>query len=323
MFRLDVPHDATAVTIRSAGATDVFGRLLDAAMTELAADASTGNFRMETTLDAGTYYVVVTGSETGTYRVLAWGDPATCPCADAGEARDHGDEAESATLMPIGPPLAGTVGDSSDVDMFRIDLQGSATLEVRTTGPTDTRGELLDGTGARILSDDDSGPAGRNFLVSADLEAGIYYVAVSGEQGDYAVMARLGDAPDHGDTASMATLLTLYPEADLDRVSPSALLAAPGKIAPTDADVDVFRLDVPEPMDVTVRSAGGTDVTGRLLDSSLAELAADDGEGNFRMEARLAPGIHYLEVGGRETGTYRVLAWGVPQIPCGCAEDED
>ena len=133
-------------------------------------------------------------------------------------------------------------------------------------------------------------------------------------------MARLGDAPDHGGTASTATLLTLYAEADLDRVTPSALLAAPGRIAPTDADVDVFRLDVPEPVDVTVRSAGGTDVTARLLDSSLTELAADDSEDNFRMEARLDPGIHYVEVGGRETGTYRVLAWGEPTSPCACAD---
>ena len=54
-------------------------------------------------------------------------------------------------------------------------------------------------------------------------------------------MARLGGAPDHGETEATATLLTLYAEADLGRVSPSALFAAPGKIAPTDADVDVLR----------------------------------------------------------------------------------
>ena len=104
-------------------------------------------------------------------------------------------------------------------------------------------------------------------------------------------MARLGDTPDHGETEAAATLLTLHAAADLDRISPSALLAAPGRIAPTDADVDVFRLDVPEnTMDVTVRSAGGTDVFARLLDSSLNEIAADTGDGNFRIEARLGKG---------------------------------
>lgn len=317
VFRLDVPLDGTDVTVRSAGGTDVFGRLLDASLNELAADTSDGNFRMAATLDAGTYYVVVTALETGTYRVLASGASASCPC-DTRPAPDHGSTAESSTLMPVGPPLPGTIGSVDDVDVFRIDLQGSATLEVRTSGRTDVRGELLDGTGARIAADDDSGPGGRNFLVRADLEAGVYYVAVTGETGDYAVMARLGDAPDHGATEATSTLLTLYAEADLDRVSPSALLAAPGRIAPTRDDVDVFRLDVPEDgMAVTVRSAGATDVFARLLDSSLDQVASDDSDGNFRIEKRLDKGIYYLAVAATETGTYRVLAWG--ESPCPCA----
>ena len=321
VFRLDVPLDATDVTIRSAGGTDVFARLLDSSLSEIASDTREGNFRIEASLDAGIYYVVVGGREKGTYRVLAWGGSRSCPCAGSA-APDDGDDAETATLMSIGPPLAGTIDDATDVDVFRIDLQGSATLEVRTSGPTDVRGELLDGTGARLLSDDDSGPGGHNFVVRADLEAGIYYVAVSGETGDYAVMARLGAAPDHGETEATATLLTLYAEADLGRVSPGALLAAPGKIAPTVADVDVFRLDVPgNRMAVTIRSVGGTDVFARLLDSSLNEIGSGDNDGNFRIEERLERGIYYVVVGGRETGTYRILAWGDPQDRCSCAED--
>ena len=341
VFRLDVPLDATEVTIRSAGGTDVFARLLDSSMNEIAADASEGNFRMEAMLDAGIYYVVVTASEKGTYRVLAWGDSAACPCAVDG-ARDHGGKAESSTLMPIGPPRAGTIGDADDVDVFRIDLHGSATLEVRTSGPTDTRGELLDGTGARIASDDDSGPAGHNFLVRADLEAGVYYVSVTGEPGDYAVMARLGDAPDHGDTMPMSTLLTLYAEDDLDQVSPTALLATPGKIAPTTADVDVFRLDVPaDGTNVTIRSAGSTEVVGRVIKPRRStnahfggtRIAEDSSDGNFRIElTQLDAGIYYVWVlspgGSRrperpqgETGTYRVLAWSERTEACRCDDD--
>ena len=317
VFRLDVPRNGTEVTIRSAGGTNVVGRLFDASGNEIAVDAGDGNFRIEARLDAGTYYVEVTGRDTGTYRVLAWAAPASCPCA-AAPTSDHGGGAESSTLMPIGPPVPGTITGASDVDLFRIDLQGSATLEVRTSGPTDTRGELLDSAGSVLASDDDSGPAGHNFLVRADLQAGVYYVAVTGEPGDYAVLARLGDAPDHGGTEATATLLTLYAEEDLDRVSPSALLAAPGKIAPTAADVDVFRLDVShDATDVTVQSAGGTDVFARLLDSSLNEIAADASGGNFRIEAQLDAGVHYVVVGGSETGTYRVLAWADPQ-PCDC-----
>ena len=41
-----------------------------------------------------------------------------------------------------------------------------------------------------------------------------------------------------------------------------------------------------------MRSAGGTDVFARLLDSSLTEIAADECDGNFRLEARLNAGIY-------------------------------
>ena len=317
VFRLDVPQDGTDVVIRSPGTTDVHVRLLDASLTELAADAGEGNFRIESRLDAGVHYVVVQGTERGSYRVLAWGTSTSCPCAMASVARDHGEDTEGSTLLPIGPPLAGTIADSTDTDAFRIDLQGRATLEVGTSGPTDTRGELLDGSGARIVSDDSSGPGGHNFLLRAALDAGIYYVPVTGEPGDYAVTARLGEARDHGGTGATATLLPLYAAEDLQRVSPNALLATPGRIAPD--DVDTFRLDVPDnDTDITIRTAGGTDVLLRLVDSSLNEMASDASVGNSRIEVRLDAGIYYAFVIGRETGTYRVLAWQTSPKPCPC-----
>ena len=64
----------------------------------------------------------------------------------------------------------------------------------------------------------------------------------------------------------------------------------------------------------------GTDVFERLLDSSLNEIAADDSYDNFRMQARLDAGIYYVEVGAREPGTYRVLAWSEPRGACSCNE---
>ena len=235
------------------------------------------------------------------------------------EDDDHGYSRMQATLLPIGPPRTGEIDHATDIDVFRVDLQGSATLVVRASGPTDTRGKLLDGTGAPLASDDNGGPGGRNFSVRADLGPGVYYVVVSGEPGAYAVMAHLGSLPDHGDTLATSTLLGLHTADDLRRVSPSALLAAPARIYPTNADVDVFRLDVPlDATDITIRSAGGTDVFARLLDSSLSEIASDTREGNFRIEARLDAGIYYVAVGGSEKGTYRVLAWGGSRS-CPCA----
>ena len=69
----------------------------------------------------------------------------------------HGDTIESATRLAIGPPQVGAISAKVDVDYFRIDLAGRATVQVDTAGQTDTRGELLDGNGALIASDDSSG----------------------------------------------------------------------------------------------------------------------------------------------------------------------
>ncbi|MCY3811636.1 MAG: hypothetical protein OXH15_07575 [Gammaproteobacteria bacterium] len=63
---------------------------------------------------------------------------------------DHGDEPVSATLLPIGGTLPGQIDSSRDVDAFRVDLPGVVAIEARTTGQTDTSGELLDYTGSSI-----------------------------------------------------------------------------------------------------------------------------------------------------------------------------
>ena len=310
MFRLDIPHDGTVATIRSAGSTDTYARLLTGTGAEVAVDDRDGNFRIEAKLDAGVYYVEVGAHEAGAYRLLAWGDPAQpCPCP-AREIADHGEVAETATLMGIGPPLTGTIGSAADIDVFRLDLAGNATVEWSTSGASDTRGRLLDAGGKVLSADDDGGPGGHNFKIVETLEPGVYYVEVTGDAGSYALRARLGGATDHGDTPESSTVLTLYTSADLRRVSPSALLATSGRIEPARTDLDVFRVEVPvDGSRVTMRSSGSTDTYARLVDSSLHEVTSADGEGNFRIETELDAGIYYLEVGGHERGAYRVLAW--------------
>ena len=107
---------------------------------------------------------------------------------------DHG-TGLAAALLPLDRPLAGRLSDMDDVDAFRIDLVAAARVEVRTSGGTDTRGRLLDGSGAVRAEDDDSGP-GTNFRLVAALAPGAHYVEVQGAPGDYSVTARLADALD-------------------------------------------------------------------------------------------------------------------------------
>ena len=220
---------------------------------------------------------------------------------------DHGDVSATASLLSLGSPLVGRINGASDKDLFRLDFPGQATVELRTSGQTDTRGELLDSTGARLVSDDNSGP-GDNFQLAADLEPGIYYVQVDGAPGAYAVSARVGNRPDHGDTVAASTLLKLHSGDELAAVRPAVLLATAGRIYPSTDDVDMFRLDVPQPAHLTVRTSGEVDTYAALMDSAENQIAFDDSDGDFRIEAPVDAGIYYLRIHGHGIGAYRVLA---------------
>ena len=214
----------------------------------------------------------------------------------------------------------GGIDSRGDVDVFRVDLPGSAAIEARTVGRTDTRGELLDSTGARLLMDDDAGPGGNFSMRSGDLDPGVYYVEVRGDEGPYAVNVRLSGNRDHGDDFESSTLLKLHSAADLAGVSPQVLLATAGRIWPDARDADVFRVDVSEPSAVVVRASGGTDTYASLHSPDGTELAMDDGgTGNFRIEANLDSGVYYVRVGGYGVGAYRVLGSATATV----LEDEE
>ena len=222
---------------------------------------------------------------------------------------DHGDEPTTATVIALGAPVAGNLGGDGDVDVFRFDLVGQTQVDIRTTGQTDTTGELTDSAGTSLATDENSGP-GDNFSISQDLGLGIYYVHVSGT-GDYAIDIRtVGERDDlHGDTLASSTLLRLLSDAEVAAVTPSALLYTAGRIFPTADDVDVFRLDVPhDGTDLRLRAVGTANANGSLVDSADMELMADAGDGNFRINATLDAGIYYLKVSAAARGAYRVLA---------------
>ena len=227
----------------------------------------------------------------------------------SGEAEDdHGDEPEAATLLDVGDTIAGVLGTGDAADVFRLDVHGTGEFEVRTSGQTDTSGELRTGSGVHVASDDDSGP-GRNFSITAELAAGVYYVTVEGEPGQYAVNARLAGRADHGDTPATSSLLPLRRSAEIQSVRPAVLLAMAGRIHPSPQDVDVFRIDIEREMGISIRSSPGSfDLDGVLSDESGTVVGSDDGEGGFRIGRRLRPGTYYLTVTSGEVGAYRVLA---------------
>lgn len=207
---------------------------------------------------------------------------------------DHGPE--HATLLTLGVQSRATI-DAFDSHFWRFDLDGAATVEVRSGGSeVDAVGALLDSNGDEVATDDDGG-TGLNFRIVAELGAGPHYVAVSssGSGGDYGVIARLMRDDHHGGTPLASTRLV-------------AGVRTAGRIVPED-DIDVFRLDIAAAAETTISASGPTDTRGRLDDSAGNTVAVAEHGGlgaNFAMTEELAPGVYYLSVEADERGAYSV-----------------
>lgn len=211
---------------------------------------------------------------------------------------DHGDTLLTSTPIEYGVRVAGTIDSATDVDVFRIDLHAQATLDMRSGGRLDTVGTLYDGSGRVFATDDDSG-SGMNFRLRETLSGGVHYLAVQSDvdTGDYRVIVRIERADDHGNTSATSTLLP-----------PGVSLA--GTIG-ADDDVDVFRIDVNAPSQLTVATGGPADTTGELRDGSDSVLVtADEGgsRANFRIARNVRAGPHYLHVSADQASAYYIEA---------------
>ena len=208
---------------------------------------------------------------------------------------DH--SVEHAELLTLGVQARSTV-DAGQIVYWRFDLDGAATVEVRSGGnEADPVGTLLDARGGEIDTDDDSA-TGLNFRMVADLQSGPHYIRIEAPSlgGSYGVVARLLRDDDYGDTAAASSRLPAN-----ERIA--------GRLDPA-GDLDVFRLDLRQPSRVVVTSDGPTDTDGRLVSANGATIAYETGGGsgrNFRITQSLAAGVYYLRVGGPTVGPYGIL----------------
>ncbi|WP_146853852.1 S8 family serine peptidase [Brevifollis gellanilyticus] len=94
---------------------------------------------------------------------------------------DHGNRFDRATVISPGSSTNGKIEVAGDQDMFCFTLAQQSAFTIVTTGGTDTYGELYDGGGNLMLSNNDG--VGKNFLISRTLDPGTYYVSVRGNNG--------------------------------------------------------------------------------------------------------------------------------------------
>ena len=237
---------------------------------------------------------------------------------EVGLEDDHGDTAEDATPVRVPSSTTGRLETSDDQDYFRIILDEAGSLTVRTTGSTNTSGELTRKDGTLVDDDEDSGD-GSNFRIVKDVQAGTYYVRVSGDRGatgSYTLhMAFEADEPgepgepgepeepdepevgdDHGDTADRATAVDV----------PSS---TSGRLETSD-DVDYFRIDLDRRGTLLAYTTGSVDTVGELTRQGGTVVDQDNDGGsdgsNFRIETAVAAGVYLVRVSGDQdaTGAY-------------------
>ena len=314
-FRFEVRQRGT-VTMESYNYDDVdtVGTLFDANGSHITQDDDGGgnifDFRIERTLDKGTYYVRVDsyGPTAGDYTFYLQGGGSD---DDGGGWDAHGDTRSTATHVTLPDIVPGTIDPGNDIDYFRFHLSARGTVVVESSDDLDTVGTLFDANGNYIVQDDNGtvGTVGANFRIERSLPEGMYYVRVHSRgrtTGGYHLVLHGGDgggnrSDDHGDTLSTATGVAL-PSTTAGRIDPGN-------------DRDYFRFEVPTSGPAVVESLGGGDMIGTLFDASGNRIAQDDDGGewlNFRIERTLDEGTYFIRVNSfwATTGGYRLALRG-------------
>lgn len=188
-FEFSVSTDGSRLGVFTQGTTDAVGTLYDGDGSRLADDADSGegdNFHIIRTLDAGRYYLRVFGSyhrEAGYYSLIL----------REAEPDDHGNTIATATSVSIGDTVPGILA-ARDRDFFEFSVPTDGfRLGAFTQGDTDTDGVLYDRSGSWIAHDYSSGK-GSNFHVTRVLDAGTYYLEVSGGGGSYLLILEEAEA---------------------------------------------------------------------------------------------------------------------------------
>ena len=303
VFRIEI-NSSGELTVYTTGSLDTEGRLSNTANTRTDRDDNSGsdlNFRIETDATAATYYVEVSshGSDTGDYRLHVEFEESTDQVED-----DHGNTRATATRIEVNTTTSGRIDESTDIDIFRVEVGSDGELLVYTTGSLDTEGRLANSTSTVDLTDDNSG-TDQNFHIRADASAGTYYIDVSakaGATGQYQLHVEFEDSTDqtqddHGNTRDTATNI------EVDTTTS-------GRIEES-TDIDVFRVEVASDGKLAVYTTGSLDTEGRLSDAANAVTRHDDDSGtglNFRIETDVTAGTYYVEVSshGSNTGNYQL-----------------
>lgn len=224
---------------------------------------------------------------------------------------EDGGTPDTATQVVANSTTFATLPNRDDIDYFRVALPEAGWLRVETTGRCDTQGELITEEG-EVIAEGNTGGVYGNFLIEAELEAGVYFIKVQQARGsdgprssEYTLHVSFNAASaadDHGDGAARASAVAM----------PSS---TPGELQ-NPSDTDYFRFEVAERGVVRIGTTGRTDVVGVLTsEDGTVELTDDDSgaQANFLIVAKLSPGTYFVAVRGYSAGAIGAYSVEVSQ----------
>ncbi len=308
-----------------AGFLATTGELQDSTGSAVATDDGTSLYRphgqqlfLWGSLAAGDYYVKVSATEAGTYTLHTELVTESTGRTDAGS-------------LAMGGEANGILATATeDADYFRLEAAETTSILLRLarTGGLNLRGELLDSAGAEIAAQDDSflsGSLAPEFFLPLSLEAGVYYLRVSGSPGGEVVVCNEDSSGrENGDfcsdpvpkpantaTGPYTVSAEVIPEPGTGFTGARALHVGADRVTAgvigSAADAHYYSLTVSEPRYVTIEvRSGDLHLEGALYkpDQTATGGALDTGYVTgglgFRLEATLAVGTSYLTVEARD-----------------------
>ncbi len=257
---------------------------------------------------SGTYYLAAygySGDAIGSYTLSA---------RDMG-VDDHGDSGSTTSTLALGSSIGGDLQFIDDQDWFRIDLTAGTTYVFRLQGANSDAGTLTDpvlsiadNSGVLLNTAYDYGVGA--FLVHTPTSSGSYYLAArtysSSPGGTYTLSALQDDHAHNPQTSG--------------RIALGETLTGSNEYA---SDIDWFRVDLTAGTEYVFDVTGDIQADGsrsthtlRLVDSTGAELAGEEGRGYFNP---VNSGTYYLAVQGTAHATSYALSVGIDDYANGTA----
>ena len=296
------------IVVETTGGTDTFGELRNSRGTLVEDDDDGGddnNFQIDTSVRAGTYYVVVAGYEderTGPYVLEVDGADGTGTTGGTSSSTNSNGSRGDAKTAPIGGAARDTLREDDQMDYFVVSVPRSTRPRVQLTayteGNVDLAGELFG------VSDTNSvvgrrfpPPGSTDFQITHTVSSGTnYFVRVSGEESDARGTYELR-VDDHGDSKDSATGVSLSGSRD----------GIPGDLIETDNE-DYFRIEITgaDQRTLDVYTSENTDTYGELYAATGTRPLEsnddfDENERNFRITRVVNPGTYYVVVTGENS----------------------